>query len=546
MCTDVKRQSSSIRTNLNDLKTAFRGVITSVEMRGGAKEAFDSNAENVYIPIINGFEELYHELDDTVTKAVDHVQDYMSEHASNGIVKATGVEHYKEVIEDNHAEVEELNAKYKAAYDAISDLMVTMSMPSQALYEQAYYSLKGELGDVLSDLDTLKIDITSLDSLIGTIRTEVNRVNNVVGTRSNANWSISSSGFKDYIEGLRGARQEAAGFEGCFSIFDERGGWVYCEILLGLYSDWNWERAIDHEYFIDIQRHIYDILKAYPNHDQDVLQALLDRLARMTHEDNMSLVYNRDGLFGGNQFSPRALFDNCEDFQEFVRDLLSDLFPEEDWDCDDEIRLFLHNPDHREKDDKDGPGLNNIGCGYVALTNTIFVAFANRPDEFLETFGFPMYTVDPNGNFRLNFEWLLVDIYIHAGYIGQTASPGRRQSILEDYLGSRPGVNVTITNDGNPLLESRPFGVDSQNVREALDNGYQVIVRQIPLILFDMDGKMTHNNPDGTHAMTVTDVTDEGYLIVSSWGSEFQLKPSSYFDVANATLEFEVVRIEFE
>lgn len=50
------------------------------------------------------------------------------------------------------------------------------------------------------------------------------------------------------------------------------------------------------------------------------------------------------------------------------------------------------------------------GCSYAALVNTIFVHFDGREDEFYETFGFDMY-VKEDGVKKYNFNYVLVDLY---------------------------------------------------------------------------------------------------------------------------------------
>lgn len=55
--------------------------------------------------------------------------------------------------------------------------------------------------------------------------------------------------------------------------------------------------------------------------------------------------------------------------------------------------------------------LNSVGCGYVAFINLIFDNYQGREDEFLDTFGFPMYTVDDYGNVDYNYEYLVLELF---------------------------------------------------------------------------------------------------------------------------------------
>ena len=47
--------------------------------------------------------------------------------------------------------------------------------------------------------------------------------------------------------------------------------------------------------------------------------------------------------------------------------------------------------------------INNFGCGYVAAINRIFRFFEGKEKEFMDTFGYPMYTVC-DGKIDFNYE----------------------------------------------------------------------------------------------------------------------------------------------
>ena len=233
----VKNRSRAIRNQLNGLRRAFRDVVMSAGMKGGAKDAFDHNIINVYIPIIDALEEMYHELDDTVTGMLDDVQEHMSEYARNGVIRETAVHNYKEVVENHHNTVQELSQSLQASYNKISDLS-PVSMPSRAPYDAVRISLTNDLRQVSERLATLEVNIAPLTDLYDMVRREVNRVDNEVRTRNDSNWSIPSiPSFTNRVRGLREARQQAAGFEGRFSIFGDRGGWAFCEIWRGEHAD---------------------------------------------------------------------------------------------------------------------------------------------------------------------------------------------------------------------------------------------------------------------------------------------------------------------
>ncbi|MBQ9279536.1 MAG: hypothetical protein IJ215_00590 [Clostridia bacterium] len=54
------------------------------------------------------------------------------------------------------------------------------------------------------------------------------------------------------------------------------------------------------------------------------------------------------------------------------------------------------------------------GCGYAAATNLVFEKFEGEPEKFEETFGFPMYSVDTEGNVNFNYELFLLKFFNYA------------------------------------------------------------------------------------------------------------------------------------
>ena len=195
------------------------------------------------------------------------------------------------------------------------------------------------------------------------------------------------------------------------------------------------------------------------------------------------------GQYGGKQHGP---MQNYEDVAEIVRKY------HPDW-SDKKIRKYLEQ-------------LNKEGCGYVAMINTIFLQYKGRPDEFEKTFGFPMY--DEDGN--LNYNALITDFYTakddpkHNG----TRADSREQ-MWEEYCKDH-GIDVDV----------RDVEVTAENYRDLARDG-EIVVGLSPVILYqrNADGSYTrtHNIKNAGHAMTVTGVTDDGRLIVSSWGETYYL-----------------------
>ena len=156
--------------------------------------------------------------------------------------------------------------------------------------------------------------------------------------------------------------------------------------------------------------------------------------------------------------------------------------------------------------------MNQTGCAYVALLNTIFVHFQGREAEFEKTFGYPMY--DKNGN--LNYDALFADIYTTKYSDGKKFEglyPEEGEELIEGFLKDR-GVNcdAKITSDVSP-----------ENIDTLLYDGKQVIIHYYDGNIYPVDGGDPHSI--SAHDMVITGVTEDGKYIVSSWGKKYYLDP---------------------
>jgi hypothetical protein len=108
--------------------------------------------------------------------------------------------------------------------------------------------------------------------------------------------------------------------------------------------------------------------------------------------------------------------------------------------------------------------INHNGCGYAGLTNIIFKEFERKELEFEQKFGFPMYTIDKNGDVDFNYELMILKIFNYCnagrGTIEQMEEGNDYDTFLEDYFKS--GFSTALKpEDIEEFLSS--YGINSNS-----------------------------------------------------------------------------------
>lgn len=221
--------------------------------------------------------------------------------------------------------------------------------------------------------------------------------------------------------------------------------------------------------------------------------------------------YDNKGGYGGNQGSPR-------NHKEEMRNIVQKYYPDF---TDAQIDDYL------EK-------LNSEGCGYVAICNTVFLQFIGKEKEFEKKFGFPMYK--KNGDF--NYDAMVTDFYCATDNHNQkgilwwkhdSVDAKEDQSTKEGSGTNRDSRKYRYEmymKDHGIDVEVKNVKVSPKNFNSVSQKG-EVVVGISPCVLYDKNGNKVVDL-DGGHAMTVTGVTADGMLIVSSWGEKYYIKPGSY------------------
>ena len=205
-------------------------------------------------------------------------------------------------------------------------------------------------------------------------------------------------------------------------------------------------------------------------------------------------AYNGRGSYGGSQVTPLAAFRGKREgvYEELCR-IVRSYYPSY---SDSQVEGLMER-------------LELEGCGYVALANTLFGRFAGRESQFRNIFGFSMY----NRYGELNYDLLVTDVYCAGDDPGKTGmTREEREKVWERYLGER-GIPVDV----------RTVEVTRENFEELSWQG-EIIVGISPCILFDKEGRRV-TDESGGHAVTVTGITEDGMLRVSSWGMEYYVRP---------------------
>lgn len=151
------------------------------------------------------------------------------------------------------------------------------------------------------------------------------------------------------------------------------------------------------------------------------------------------------------------------------------------------------------------------GCAYIAMVNTVFDRFVGREDEFEEAFGYPMYK---NGD--LNYSSVFIDFYCYSD-LERGIGREERETRWENFCADR-NIDVEVKNVS--FMDKETF--DSYR-----DKDIQVNIQTGSFDLLNMEGNTIYRDV-GYHAMCVTDITDDGRVMVSSWGSQYYIDPDNF------------------
>lgn len=223
--------------------------------------------------------------------------------------------------------------------------------------------------------------------------------------------------------------------------------------------------------------------------------------------------------------------------------------------------------------------INQEGCGYVSLVNALFWEFQGTEEEFEKQFGFPMR--DKDGNY--NYNRMLIDIYCRTdNKYFLTEDSGKTAlicDVLSDYqehpekfeqeygvkydpssdtisnevanaiLRKHSDDTVTYKSEGttiysqeNRLLAylhdkgikadvscSNSDSMNNYSIKNSLESGTVVKLSLAKgADLCDENGNVKQTL-GGSHAVLITDVTEDGRYVISSWGEKYYINPAQTY-----------------
>lgn len=268
------------------------------------------------------------------------------------------------------------------------------------------------------------------------------------------------------------------------------------------------------------------------------------------------------GIFDEENIALNQYGGNQNDFQNHFAELIRDPMIWEEMQKCYPVDLFPSIDNAMEYYESYFDGLAGTGCGYVAATNLIFEKYKGKEREFEKTFGFPMYTVDQNGNIDFNYELMTLKYYNHCWndeFVSKIKFSPYIDAAFASLLG-KPIMSVDYYAQGDTgthtyeKLESflKNYGVsctvhqkyynqsdgDSVNNKILQDLAQKEVTYIIEVRGWDLYGIKNGNTSQLEwenivgHAMYVTGFTDDGYPIVSTWGEQkvIDITSKSYED----------------
>ena len=177
-------------------------------------------------------------------------------------------------------------------------------------------------------------------------------------------------------------------------------------------------------------------------------------------------------------------------------------------------------------------------CGHAVITNYVCELYTDDPEAFEEKYGYPLF-VEKYGHMTYNYEAILTDVYLDSndkflsdnitedGFVANNTDSSIHPDEMADKASHFLGVEVEAA--------IVPHDASTDTYKEYMDEGYEFAA--IAAYRYDMNAHgeneygdyIGNKETENGHWMTVTGVSENDKLLLSSWGSEYELEHTDYY-----------------
>lgn len=319
--------------------------------------------------------------------------------------------------------------------------------------------------------------------------------------------------------------------------------------------------------------------------------ALINLLQGSCLADDVSYIFNKNNVatkqYGGNQLDFECKYSSLIK-DSLIYEEMQKYFPKEKFNSCEEADFFYR---------KYFQLINNNGCGYVVIANSIFNYFKGKEKLFYETFGFPMYNIKDD-KVDYNYELMILKI-IHYDFFELSNEKDpincikkyfakdfcneqlRLFTISSDYIQKLPNNYSNFSEEEkdeyrkkmrirdekfkelyvnwlNTKNDDTVFGLYLEKFVKVITgflkkynievcvfsrNSYMrnferddiIACEFYSLYKYDENGEKVFVLKNGSlHYMYISDVTENGEIIVSTWGNKY------YLDVSEVSINCKI------
>ena len=179
----------------------------------------------------------------------------------------------------------------------------------------------------------------------------------------------------------------------------------------------------------------------------------------------------------------------------------------------------------------------NQGCGHAAITNYVCEIYSDKPEEFEEKYGYPLY-VEKDGHMTYNYETIMTDVFLDAndkflsdnitaeGFVANNEDSSIHVNEMGDKLSHFLGEEVET------VVVSHDASTETYN--NYIEDGYEYSV--MAAYRFDLNAHgetekdySANKETQNGHWMTITGVSENNKLLLSSWGREYELEHTDLY-----------------